>query len=157
MSTQSSGLSRQKIQPRKLAFRNRFAMSWFASSSIQSPRTKMPSSSAPVPRSDILKTFSSSSVYSSPVSGFSTSSTCASSLYVIAAAASTSRLRRSSIENGWAMTSTSSCGSIPFFVSAANSLCSLPLIHTPTFLPRSFVMSSRPVSFHVTSVIPERV
>ena len=29
MSTQSSGLSRQKIQPRKLAFRNRVAMSWF--------------------------------------------------------------------------------------------------------------------------------
>ena len=90
------------------------------------------------------------------MSGFSCSSTWASSLYVIAAAASTSRLRKRFMSNGCATISTSFCGSIPFFVSAAKSLCSLPPSQTPTFLPSSSVMSSRPVSFHVTSVMPQR-
>ena len=40
------------------------------------------------------------------------------------------------MSNGCATISTSFCGSMPFFVSAANSLCSLPPSQTPTFLPR---------------------
>ena len=39
------------------------------------------------------------------------------------------------MSNGCATTLTSFCGSRPFFVSAAKSLCSLPPSHTPTFLP----------------------
>ena len=44
---------------------------------------------------------------------------------------------------------------MPFLLSAAKSLCSLPPSQTPTFLSRRSVISSSPLSAHVTSVIPE--
>ncbi len=59
---QSSGLSRQKIQPFSDALRKRVAMSPLPSSAIQSPRTKTPSSSMAVPASSIVITLRSSSV-----------------------------------------------------------------------------------------------
>ena len=133
-------------------------MSWFFSSAIQSPRVNTPSSSIAVPASSIVITFRSSSVYRSPVSGFFCSSTCASSLYVIAAAASTCFDTKRLMSNGWLTIVTSSLffGSIPFFVSAAKSSNSLPQHHTPTFLPFMAATFSIPLSFHVTSVMPER-
>jgi hypothetical protein len=62
------------------------------------------------------------------------------------------------MSNGWLtiVTSLESAGSIPFFVNAANSSNSLPQHHTPTFLPRMSATSVIPLSFQVTSVIPER-
>ena len=47
-------------------------------------------------------------------------------------------------------------GSMPFFVSAAKSSNSLPQHQSPTFLPFIFAIELMPLSFHVSSVMPER-
>ena len=62
------------------------------------------------------------------------------------------------MSNGWLtiVTSLFDFGSMPFFVSAANSSNSLPHHQTPTFLPFMPATSVMLLSFQVTSVIPER-
>ena len=45
---------------------------------------------------------------------------------------------------------------MPFFVSAAKSLCSLPPSQTPTFLPFRSSIESMPLSLNATSVMPAR-
>src|SRR5436190_10830147 len=87
--TQSFAWSRHQIQPLNDAARNFFAIAWWFLSEIHLSVVKMPSSSIPVPAFCILITFRSLSFVSLPVFGFFVSSTCASSLYVIADAEST--------------------------------------------------------------------
>src|SRR5690242_3147531 len=110
----------------------------------------MLSSSMPVPTEGlaILKTFRSASVYSFPVFGFGVSSTCASSLYVIAAAASTFRDRKRVMSNGWLtiVTALFEFGLIPFLLSAAKSSGWLPQHQTPTFFFAIFLIVLMPES-----------
>src|SRR3954451_9732350 len=103
-------------------------------------------------------TLRSLSVYSLPVAGFFDSSTCASSLYVIAAAASMRWLRKSVIVNGWLKIVTSDLlfGLMPFFVSAAYNSNWLPQHQTPTFLPFIALTVVTPLFLKLTSVIPDR-
>ena len=90
------------------------------------------------------------------MSGFLTSSTWASSLYVIAEAASISPFRNAIMSKFCLTTVTSLSGSMPFLTSAARCSNSLPRIQTPNFLPRIFLNVLMPLALNVTSVVPER-
>ena len=78
----------QNAQPSMEAATKRVATLTYASSPSRAPSAQIASCSMPTPISSYEMTLRSSGVYSSPVCGFSASSTCAYSLYVIASAAS---------------------------------------------------------------------
>ena len=119
----------------------------------------MPSSSIPVPIFCIGMTLRSLSFVSLPVFGFFCSSTCASSLYVIADAAATWRFMKKFMSNGCWKIVTPFCltGSIPNLASAAKTSYSLPPSQFATVLPFIFATLLIPVSFHEISVSPLRV
>src|SRR5207247_2113902 len=156
MFTQGVRLSRQYAQPLKDAARNFFAIAWLAALLIQLPVVKTLSSSIDVPTCCIEITLRSFSVVSFPVFGFFDSRTCATSLYVIAEAASAWRFMKKSIVNGSCtiFTPLLCAGSMPCFASAANTSNSLPPSQLATFLFFSFAIEFSPVSFHVSSVKP---
>src|SRR6266498_4760358 len=135
--TQARKWSRQYVQPFSDAVRNLTAVAWLALFLIQSPRTNTPSWSMPVPMLAILKIRRSLSWYSLPVSGFFVSSTWASSLYVIADAASISCFRNATMSKFCLTRVTSFFGSSPHLTSAACCSNSFPRIQTPYFLPFS--------------------
>ena len=95
-------------------------------------------------------------MYSSPVSGFSASSTWAYSLYVIASAASISPLSRPSMLNCWATSSTPVAGSMPSLARAAKISYSLPKPQLPIRLPSKSAAVTMPASLNETCSVPER-
>ena len=101
-------------------------------------------------------TLKSSAVYSSPVSGFTASRSCAYSLYVIASAASISRFSRATMSNCCCTSSTSEAGSRPSLPRAAKISYSLPKPQLPIFLPWKSAGDSMPESAHATCKVPER-
>ena len=104
-------------------------------------------------------TFRSLSFVNLPVFGFTDSSTCASSLYVMADAASTWRFMKKSMLNGsWKIFTPCWCtGSMPFLTSAAKTSYSLPPSQLATVFPFIFATVLMPVSFQVINVRPLRV